>query len=90
MKPIINVSILTLFLTLAAHSRAAANPVTNGKDNDTTSLKSNIVLFKMMAAPAPAVPSGKSKSLKKAGSVARTSNDLHTGLIVPKPVPNEG
>ena len=87
MKPIFNALLITLFLTVAAHSRAAANPVTNGKDNDTTSLKSNIVLFKMMAAPAPE----KSKSLKKAGSVARTSNNhLHTGITVPKPSPNQG
>lgn len=87
MKPIFKVLLITIFLTLAAHSKAAANPITNGKDNDTTSLKSNIVLFKMMAAPSPE----KSKSLKKAGSVARTSNNhLHTGITTLRPAPNQG
>jgi len=43
----------------------------NGKNNDTTvGIKSNIVIFRMIAAPASNSSNG---SLRKAGKVARTS-----------------
>ena len=59
---------------------------TKGKGNDTTSIKSNIVVFKLITSPITPAPSN--KSLKKAGSVARTSGS-HTVVTV-KPAPNEG
>lgn len=44
----------------------------NGKNNDTTlGIKSNIVIFRMIAAPET---NGTNGSLRKAGKVARTSN----------------
>ena len=44
----------------------------NGKNNDTTiGIKSNIVIFRMIATPATNNSNG---SLKKAGKIARTSN----------------
>lgn len=90
MKPLFRIILFTGFVLVAGRYTAAASPVTNGKDNDTTSLKSNIVLFKIMTGPAAPAPASQSKSLKKAGSVARTSSNLHSAIVIPKPVPNQG
>jgi hypothetical protein len=53
----------------------------NGKNNDTTvGINSNIVIFRMIAAPASNNTNSKG-SLKKAGKVARTSN-THSSIDV--------
>ncbi len=91
MKTLSKIIILTVFVIVASNYKSLAAPITNGKDNDTASLKSNIVIFKFFAAPTVAPSSAtKSKSLKKAGSMARTSNNLHTNILITKPVPNQG
>ena len=79
--------LLTFFAIVANNFNASAGPISKGKENDTSNLKSNIVIFKMMTTPAaPAAPKG--KTLKKAGSVARTSN-THSELTS-KPIVPEG
>lgn len=81
----ISAKILFFFLLafLANTSRSFAAPI-KGKDSDSAaSLKSNIAIFKMITSPAAPATTG--KSLKKAGSVARTSNS-HTTVPV-KTVP---
>ncbi len=89
MKRISKIIILTgLAIAASQYKAAAAGTLTKG-DRDTTGLKSNIVIFKIMASPAPATPA-QSKSLKKAGSVARTSNNVHTSSVNSKTVPAEG
>jgi hypothetical protein len=73
----ISAKILFFFLLafLANTSRSFAAPV-KGKDSDSAaSLKSNIAIFKMITSPASPTTG---KSLKKAGSVARTSNSHST------------
>lgn len=85
MKNLAKIIFLSLLFILLNNRKTLA-AATNGKGNDTTSLKSNIVIFKMIASPITPNPS--SKSLKKAGSVARTSGP-HTVVTV-KPLPNEG
>jgi hypothetical protein len=83
MKNFAKILFLVLFAVIANTSRSLAAPV-KGKDTDTSaSLKSNIAIFKLITSPAPVPAAG--KSLKKAGSVARTSNS-HTVVPV-KPVP---
>ena|GEM_PF-4857867 len=84
MKNFAKIVFLVVFALIANASRSLAAPV-RGKDTDSSaSLKSNIAIFKMITSPAaPAATTG--KSLKKAGSVARTSNS-HTVAPV-KPVP---
>jgi len=87
MKNFAKIILLTLFFVVVSNYKAAATPgVTAGKDNDTSSLKSNILIFNMITPAAPAAPA-KAKTLKKAGSVARTSNS-HSDAS-PKPVPGE-
>jgi len=83
MKKFAKILFLVLFAFIANTSRSLAAPV-KGKDTDSSaSLRSNIAIFKMITpAAAPAAPTT-GKSLKKAGSVARTS---HTVVPV-KPVP---
>ena len=74
-----------MFCLFSAQSKAA---VTGGKGDNTdstTSLKSNIVIFKMMTG-APATNNG---SLKTAGKVARTSNS-HSSVKNPPALPSEG
>ncbi len=86
MKSLGKIIILTVFAIIVNHVKASA-ATNDGKENDTTTnLKSNIVIFKMISAPAPA--SNNNKSLKKAGSVARTSNSHST--ITTKALPNQG
>ena len=85
MKNSAKIFFFTLFVILVCNHKIMA-AAAKGKGNDTTSLKSNIVIFKMIASPITPNPSN--KSLKKAGSVARTSSP-HT-LITVKPVPNQG
>ena len=87
MKNFAKIIFLTAFLTVAGNYKAFAGPVVKGRDNDTSSLKSNIVIFKMITPAAPAAPASKAKSLKKAGSMARTSNS-HSDAS-PKPLPGE-
>lgn len=79
MKNTLKMAFVLLF-TLVISESATAKPGDGtggegtGNNNDSTpSLKSNIVIFKMITAPAAG--SGNSNgSLKKAGKVARTSN----------------
>lgn len=81
-------SLLTISAILLQSITASAGPISKGKENDTSNLKSNIVIFKMMTPVAPAA-APKGKTLKKAGSVARTSSNTHSELIV-KPFVPEG
>jgi hypothetical protein len=85
MKRFTKILFLFLIALMFNSAKALAAPVKGtGTDTDTSmSLKSNIAIFKMMTAPVAPMPQG--KSLKKAGSVARTSNS-HTTVPV-KPVP---
>ena len=71
-------SLLTLFAFFMHSLTASAGPISRGKENDTSNLKSNIVIFKMMTSPAAPASTPKGKTLKKAGSVARTSSNTHT------------
>jgi hypothetical protein len=83
MKNFVKILFVLLFVFFAGSSRTFAAPV-KGKDSDSSaSLKSNIAIFKLITSPAAPATTG--KSLKKAGSVARTSN-THTTAPV-KPVP---
>jgi hypothetical protein len=84
MKNFAKILFLILFALLVNSSDSVAAPV-KGKDSDSSaSLKSNIAIFKMITSPAaPVAPTG--KSLKKAGSVARTSGPHTTAPV--KPVP---
>ncbi|MCW3070530.1 MAG: hypothetical protein JWO44_420 [Bacteroidetes bacterium] len=85
MKNFAKILFLVLFALIANTSGSLAAPV-KGKDTDSSaSLRSNIAIFKMITSPAAAPASTTGKSLKKAGSVARTSNS-HTVVPV-KPVP---
>jgi hypothetical protein len=86
MKNLVRIIFLTLFVILV-NNRISLAAATKGKGNDTTSIKSNIVVFKLITSPITPTPSS-NKSLKKAGSVARTSGS-HTVVTV-KPAPNEG
>jgi hypothetical protein len=81
MRNFAKILFLIVFAFLANTSYAA--PV-KGKDSDSAaSMKSNIAIFKMITSPtAPTT----GKSLKKAGSVARTSNS-HSTVPATKPVP---
>jgi hypothetical protein len=84
MKKFAKILFLFLFAFLANSLSSVAAPV-KGKDSDSAaSLKSNIAIFKMITSPATPATTG--KSLKKAGSVARTSNS-HTTTVPVKPVP---
>jgi len=87
MKNFTKVILLTLFIIVASNYKASAGPVVTGKDNDTSSLKSNILIFNMISGSAAPAPANKAKTLKKAGSVARTSNS-HSDAS-PKPLPGE-
>jgi hypothetical protein len=81
MKKLARIFFFLLFAFIADSAFAA--PI-KGKDTDSAaSLKSNIAIFKMITSPA--APSTAGKSLKKAGSVARTAGS-HSTLTV-KPVP---
>ena len=78
---------LTLFAVVLNNFEALAGPINKGRENDTSNLKSNIVLFKMITAPSAPSAAPKGKTLKKAGSVARTSNshvELGNKSIVPE------
>ena len=72
MKHFVKIAFLFLFFTFASKAKAAV-PFGNGINNNdsTSSLKSNIVIFKMITSPSPTTNSG---TLKGAGKVARTSN----------------
>ncbi|MDF2436855.1 MAG: hypothetical protein K0Q95_1231 [Bacteroidota bacterium] len=85
MKRFTKILFLFLLALIFNSTKSFAAPVKGtGTDTDTSmSLKSNIAIFKMMTSPAAPVPQG--KSLKKAGSVARTSNS-HTTVPI-KSVP---
>ena len=78
--------LLTAFAILVNYHKALAGSVTGILENDTTGLKSNIVIFKMIAAPTNTAPAN--KSLKKAGSVARTSYS-HASILAKAPF-NQG
>jgi hypothetical protein len=88
MKMYLKLIALFIFCTLAAESRASVTGGKSSGDNSdsTTSLKSNIVIFKMMTG-SPA--SGSNGSLKQAGKVARTSS--HPASVKnPPALPSEG
>lgn len=83
MKRFAKILLFLLFAFIVNSTKSFAAPV-KGKDTDSSaSLKSNIAIFKMITSPAVPVATG--KSLKKAGSVARTSNSHTTAPV--KPVP---
>lgn len=82
MKNFAKIIFLVVFALILTSHKTLASPV-KGKDSDSASLKSNIAIFKMMTAPV--APPSPGKSLKKAGSVARTYN-THTTISV-KPAP---
>ncbi len=85
MKNLLKVFLFVVLLNIAAKATAGNNngnnhtPATdNGDVHDSTiGIKSNIVIFKIIATPAPAT--GSSGSLRKAGKAARTSN-THTSI----------
>lgn len=89
MKTHFKIIILTFFALVFNYHKALAGPITNGKENDTSNLKSNIVIFKLMTSSTPNSPAPKGKTLKKAGSVARTSSNTHSE-VTNKPVVPEG
>lgn len=83
MKRFAKIFFLILFAFVVNSTRSMAAPV-KGKDTDSSaSLKSNIAIFKLITSPT--TPTAAGKSLKKAGSVARTSNSHTTAPV--KPVP---
>ena len=78
MKNLLRLFFFVILINVTGSLKAANKGTTpasaegNGKNNDTTvGIKSNIVIFRMIAAPASNNSSG---SLRKAGKVARTSS----------------
>ena len=87
MKNLFKLFFFVILINVTGSLKAAdkgTNPATaegNGRDNDTTvGIKSNIVIFRMIAAPANS-NNNTNGSLKKAGKVARTSN-THSSIDV--------
>ncbi|MDQ3047743.1 MAG: hypothetical protein M3R27_09365 [Bacteroidota bacterium] len=83
---------LTFFILLFSGMDAFAisKPGTGNNSIDSTaSIKSNIVIFKMITSPSNSI-SNSNGSLKKAGKVARTSSNPHSYIKPLRPVSNEG
>jgi hypothetical protein len=71
MKHFVKLFFLSLFLITAGHAKAAVHKGNGNNSDSTASLKSNILIFKVITSPATGTTNG---SLKQAGKVARTSN----------------
>lgn len=87
MNNFFKISIFVLLLNIAAKANAANNGTNNNvasennsitNSDSTTGVKSNIIIFKIIATPSPS-SSPSNGSLKKAGKVARTSYS-HTSI----------
>lgn len=84
MKKLSRFILVCLFALLAdkgfATSSGALSKPTPKNNDSTINIKSNIMIFKMITAPAP-----NSGALKKAGKVARTSNSHSLSLTHASP-----
>jgi hypothetical protein len=82
MKKLTGIAVIFFFaLGLSANAKAASMPIETNPTNDTTvAVKSNVVLFKLIATPIASTTTNNSGSLKNAGKVARTSYSHCTSI----------
>ncbi len=85
MNLLIKLSALLFLLFFTHEAKAGIGVKPNGNSDTSLSIKSNIVIFKMITSPQN--NNSITGTLKKAGKVARTSNSttsLQTPIVIPR------